>query len=166
MRIKNLPCVEFRIATRSTDVAIDDEWLSGRRQATTLARMLICHYLMPMPNKLDALSHPLIIVLITIQHLQHKLYVYRHSTSSTQVVRVLHHNFFLRSIVACVYTVTIPLAPAALSHILFRSSSSRTHHCRVPIVVITQSPCTPNLRVVHRYRSSINPSQLLHCLCT
>ena len=143
----------------------------------TLARMLICHYLMPMPNKLDALSCPLIIVLITIQHLQHKSYVYRHSTSSTQVVCVLHHNFFLRSIVACVYTVTIPLASAALSHVLFRSSSfnvfntsrvciplwlssskncclclhsnytlwplqpcassSRTHRCRVLIVVAT-----------------------------
>ena len=89
----------------------------------TLARMLICHYLMSMPNKLDTLSRPLIIVLITIQRLQHKSCVYRHSTSSTQVARVLHHNFFLQSIVACVYTVTIPLASAALSHVLFRSSS-------------------------------------------
>ena len=68
-------------------------------------------------------SRPLIIVLITIQRLQHKSCVYCHSTSSTQVARVLHHNFFLRSIVACVYTVTIPLASAALSHVLFRSSS-------------------------------------------
>ena len=36
--------------------------------------------LMPMPNKLDALSHPLIIVLITIQRFQHKSCVYYTTT--------------------------------------------------------------------------------------
>ena len=58
MRIRNLPCIEFRIATQSTNVAIDVEWLSGQWQVMTLARMLICHYLMSMPNKLNVLSCP------------------------------------------------------------------------------------------------------------
>jgi len=56
-----------------------------------------------MPNKLTRFP-PLIIALTY------------HSTSSTQVVRVLHHEFPLQRIVACVYTVTIPSGPCGLAH--------------------------------------------------
>jgi len=60
--------------------------------------------LMPMPNKLDAFPPPI------------DYCPYHHSLSSTEVACVLHHDFPLQRIVACVYTVTIPSGPCSLAH--------------------------------------------------
>ena len=74
---------------------------------------------------------------------------YHHSTSSTQVVCVLHHDFPLQRIVACVYTVTIPSGPYSLAH-----------RRRALIVAAYSLSSPPSLRVVQGHWPSINPASV------